>query len=80
MAGSHDPDASGGDTSPRLDRRSTTGPPRWVKISGIIAVVVVLLIVILLLTGGPGRHGPGRHASYGGLGPTPAPHVAEYGA
>ena len=80
MAGPRDPDARGGGTSPRPDRRLTTGPPRWVKISGIIAVVVVLLIVILLLTGGPGRHGPGRHASSGSLGPMPASHVAEYGA
>jgi hypothetical protein len=80
MAGPHDLDSSGGDTSPRRDRGSTTGPPRWVKISGIIAVVVVLLIVILLLTGGPGRHGPSRHASSGGLGRTPAFHVAEHGA
>jgi hypothetical protein len=40
--------------------------PRWVKVFGIIALVVVVLLVILLLTGGPGRHGPGRHT--GGLG------------
>jgi hypothetical protein len=59
------------------DRESTTGPPRWVRISGIIAVVVVLLIVILLLTSGPGGHGPSRHAPSGGLGQTPASSVAE---
>jgi hypothetical protein len=55
------------------DRESTTGPPRWVRISGIIAAVVVLLIVILLLTSGPRGHGPGRH---GGLAQTPASSLA----
>ena len=44
----------------------TVGPPRWVKVFGIIALVVVVVFVILLLTGGPGRHGPARHT--GGLG------------
>ena len=35
--------------------------PRWVKVSGLIAVVLlVLLIVILLITG---DHGPGRHGA-----------------
>jgi hypothetical protein len=41
------------------------GTPRWVKVFGIIAIGVVLLVVILLLTGGPGRHGPGRHRGPG---------------
>lgn len=61
------------------DRGSTTGPPRWVWIFGIIAAVVVLLVVVLLLTSGPGGHGPGRHAGSGGLGQTPAISVAELG-
>jgi uncharacterized membrane protein len=43
-----------------LKRPST---PRWVKVSGIIAVVVVVLIVVLVLAGG--EHGPGRHAPGG---------------
>jgi hypothetical protein len=47
-------------------REPTTGTPRWVKVFAIIALVVVALFLILLLTGGPGRHGPGRHT--GGLG------------
>jgi hypothetical protein len=47
------------------DRESLTRTPRWVKVFGIIALVVVLLVVILLLTGGPGGHGPSRHASGG---------------
>ena len=42
------------------------GTPRWVKVFGIIAIGLVLLVVILLLTGGPGRHGPGRHMGSGG--------------
>lgn len=35
------------------------GPPRWVKVFGIIGIVVVLLLVLLLVTGGgPGGHTP----------------------
>jgi hypothetical protein len=37
------------------------GAPRWVKISGIIAIVLVLLVVAVLFTGVGGPHGPGRH-------------------
>jgi hypothetical protein len=37
------------------------GPPRWVKVSGIIALAVLLLLLVLLLAGG--GHGPGRHRS-----------------
>src|SRR3712207_2867213 len=48
------------------DGESRAGMPRWVKVFGVIALLVVVLFVILLLTGGPGRHGPGRHT--GGLG------------
>jgi len=60
------------------DRESTAGTPRWVKVFGIIAIVVVVLLLILLLTGGPGRHGPGRHT--GGLGGhTPAVSVTAHG-
>ena len=43
-----------------------TGPPRWVKVLGAIALALVLLFVVLMLTGGPAEHGPGRHGS--GLG------------
>ena len=48
------------------DRGPTAGTPRWVKVSGIIALAVVLLLITLLLAGG--NHGPGRHASSRGLG------------
>ncbi len=55
---------------------STTGPPRWVKVFGIIALVLVLLVVALLLvSGGPGSHGPGRHTG----GQTPSSRVTESG-
>ena len=40
---------------------STTGTPRWVKVSAIVALVLVVLVVVMLLVGGPGSHGPGRH-------------------
>jgi hypothetical protein len=53
---------SGGDTGVEPSRGSTSGAPRWVKVSGIIALAVVLLVVVMLLAGGgPGGHGPGRH-------------------
>jgi hypothetical protein len=55
------------------DRGPTAGTPRWVKVSGIIALVVVLLLLVLLLAGG--AHGPGRHLSFRGLG-GPLPSVA----
>ena len=42
------------------DSEPTTGPPPWVKVFGVIALVVVLLFIFLLVAGG-GGHGPGRH-------------------
>jgi hypothetical protein len=53
------------------DRGPTAGPPRWVKVSGIIALALVLLVLIVLLAGG--NHGPGRHQSARGHdGPPPS--------
>jgi hypothetical protein len=43
------------------DRGLAAGTPRWVKVSGVIALAVLLLLLILLLAGG--NHGPGRHRS-----------------
>ena len=43
------------------DPGPSAGPPRWVKVSGIIALAVLLLLLVLLLGGG--NHGPGRHRS-----------------
>jgi hypothetical protein len=54
------PDA-GDDAGVRPDPGSTTGTPRWVKVSAIIVLVVVVLIVVLLVTGAGGPHGPSRH-------------------
>jgi hypothetical protein len=48
------------------DRDPTAGPPRWVKVSGIITLALVVLLLILLLTGG--NHGPGRHQASRGYG------------
>jgi hypothetical protein len=48
------------------DRGPTAGPPRWVRVSGIIALALVLLVLIVLLAGG--NHGPGRHQSSRGHG------------
>jgi hypothetical protein len=41
---------AGDATGERPDRESTTGPPRWVRVFGISAVVVVVLFVILRFT------------------------------
>jgi hypothetical protein len=57
--------------------RERAGAPRWVKVSGIIALAIVLLLLIVLLAGGD--HGPGRHLSARGLGgPLPSVAVASH--
>ncbi|MDN4607936.1 hypothetical protein [Sporosarcina highlanderae] len=43
-----------------VDRESNSKTPRWVKVSGIIAIVLVLLVVLIMIVSG-GKHGPGRH-------------------
>ena len=65
----------------REDRRGpTAGPPRWVKVSGIITLALIVLLLILLLAGG--NHGPGRHQSspkYGGQLPSIATATHDWG-
>lgn len=54
-----------------LDPGSPPRAPRWVRISGILAVVLALAVLALvLLGGGPGKHGPGRHGGGGEQAPT----------
>ena len=69
-------------SSPERDgsagRGPTAGPPRWVKVAGIIALVVLALIVLLA----GGNHGPGRHQSssgHGGQLPSVATAVHDWG-
>ena len=38
--------------------------PRWVKVSGIVAIVLAVVVVAVLLLS-DGEHGPGRHMSFG---------------
>jgi hypothetical protein len=38
----------------------TAGTPRWVKVSGIIALALVVLLVVMVIAG-RGGHGPSRH-------------------
>ncbi|MCX6024560.1 MAG: hypothetical protein NTZ05_23075 [Chloroflexi bacterium] len=58
------PDANSetdGDIPMGPDRGSPPPTPRWVKVSGIVALVLILLVGIMLMTGLGGNHGPGRH-------------------
>ncbi len=56
---------TGDDSGAAPDEASTGGTPRWVKVSGIVALVLVVLFVVLQLMGVGGRHGPGRHTPSG---------------
>jgi hypothetical protein len=63
----------GDDTGAGPERTSNSGAPtypgtpRWVKVSGIVALVLVVLAIILIVAGG-GQHGPGRHLPSGAPG------------
>ena len=73
MAEKHPSPDSDHDREVGPDRASTTGTPRWVKVSGLIALLVVVLFLVVMLVGG-GEHGPGRHAPGGGS-DTPRSHT-----
>ncbi|MBT2521154.1 hypothetical protein [Arthrobacter sp. ISL-28] len=50
------------------DRETLTGPPRWVKVSAIVAGILILVAVAVMLLSG-GQHGPARHGlGMGGTG------------
>lgn len=51
---------SNSDTGVRPTEDRPPSTPRWVKVSGIIAIVLILLVVIFRFTGGA-NHGPSRH-------------------
>ena len=57
-----------GDPGGSAGRGSAPGTPRWVKVSGTIALSLVLLVAVLFVFGG-GNHGPGRHTGGGGQAP-----------
>lgn len=62
----HAPDAIG-DTSEVIGverGHDYPGTPRWVYLSGIVALILILLFVVVLLVGG---HGPARHLAPTGL-------------
>jgi hypothetical protein len=56
---------AGNDSDMAYDRESTDGTPRWVKVSGIVALLLALVVAVILLIGG-GEHGPSRHGPSGG--------------
>ncbi|MEX2542253.1 MAG: hypothetical protein WD314_10615 [Trueperaceae bacterium] len=52
------------------DKQPYPGPPRWVKVSGIVVIVLAVLVLIVMFAGVGGEHGPGRHAPTGNAAPT----------
>jgi hypothetical protein len=63
-----------GETDSQVRRGSSNGypgTPRWVKVSGIVALILIVLVVVVMMLGG-GEHGPMRHIpSAGGETSTP---------
>ncbi len=49
------------------ERSSIAGMPRWVKASGVSALVMGVLVVLMLTGLIGGAHGPGRHLPPGGI-------------
>ena len=50
---------SDADANVEQDRVVIAGPPRWVKVFGVLALILILLVVIVHLSGG----GIGNHLS-----------------
>jgi hypothetical protein len=69
----HMADPAPGDDTGVGPGRDYPGIPRWVKVSGIIALVLVLLVVVIMVAGLGGQHGPGRHMPSGGAGSDNSP-------
>lgn len=67
--------APGDDSELAYDRESSTGIPRWVKVSGIVVLLVALLVAVVMLISG-GQHGPSLHGSGGIGGPEPPSSIA----
>ena len=64
------------DEQPETQVDEPVGPPRWVKVTGVVVAVVVLLFIVLHLITGGGGHGSGRHS----LGHVPTSTVVALGA
>ena len=47
---------------PETNEDDPSDMPRWVKLSGIVALLLVVAVIAMLLTG----HGAGRHMGQGG--------------
>jgi hypothetical protein len=59
-----------GDDITEESHATTTGMPRWVKVSLIVVAGLVVLFVALKLSGLAGEHGPGRHSPGRGAPPS----------
>jgi hypothetical protein len=66
MADSPLPRDAGNHPDSRVDRTSSAGPPRWVKVFGIVGLVLVVLFAVLHLTG----NSLGGHDLHRGQAPT----------
>jgi hypothetical protein len=53
-------DNTGGAPPARGSSAGYPGTPRWVKVSGIVALILILLVIVIMFVVG-GSHGPSRH-------------------
>jgi hypothetical protein len=66
-----------GETDAQVNRASSSvypGTLRWVKVSGIVALILIVLVLVVMVLGG-GEHGPMRHIP-SGSGRTNTPPIA----